>query len=206
MDVSGHEFVLGPPQHVVSFDAETIPSDVIAKFRAPWDIYHCYEVGECLKFGDYRKAWIREFKDSKAVVNRGDGEFRISLPDSAIIDSEAAEYAAAYMAYANGDHEGVLELTDRYINEQEGSPAKIDVHLYRAASLARMGDLERAKNEIRNALEINPLARRSLRYGIMVELAAEGAANEVSDEYFKIIMEHYGPTSMFDHEYEKFAR
>jgi hypothetical protein len=204
LSVGGVELELGPPRLIVSFLSETIPTKVLSEFGSPAEMDFCpVDGGACRRFSDYQvvRAWGR--KTDGVVVRRDRKDYVVRFPDPALLASEAVDYAGIFVAYARGNLNQTVKLADRFLERHGPSPAAIDVHLYRAASLARMGRADAARGSIAAALGINPVARRTLRFGIMVELSALARPNAVSRDYFATILKNYGTTSPFDSAYAK---
>lgn len=55
-----------------------------------------------------------------------------------------------------------------------------------------------ARESVDAAIKINPLARRTLRYGIMIELAADGVLTDRARAAFKVLEANFGLVSEFD--------
>jgi hypothetical protein len=194
--------VLGPPQQNIGFRSTTLTSDLLKAFGSPSDMDYCpVDGGACVRFDDYQI--IRAFKrtDTGAMVRRNGVDYFVRFPDSDLLRSEVIDYAGIFIAYARGNLNQVIQFSNRYLERHGPSASAIDVYLYRAASYSRLGQVEVARSDIDAALELNPISRRSLRYGIMVELVADGTPNERSQSYFDILQRTYGLSSEFDRLY-----
>ncbi|RAI51895.1 hypothetical protein DOO74_20830 [Rhodobacteraceae bacterium AsT-22] len=203
----GATLVLGPPQQNVGFRSETLTNDLVKAFGSPSDLDFCpIDGGACVQFDDYQVARAFGRTDTGAIVRRGGVDYFLDFPDSGLARSEVIDYAGIFIAYARGNLNQVIQFADRYLERHGPSDAAIDVHLYRAAARARLGQVEAARGDIDAALELNPVSRRSLRYGIMVELAAVGKPNERSESYFQMLARTYGLSSEFDRRYASLDR
>lgn len=199
--------ILGPPQENVAFRSETLTEDLVATFAPPSEIDFCpVDGGRCVRFSDPLEGRVTARTDTGAVVRRDRVEYIVRFPDSDLLRSEVIDYAGIFIAYARGNLNQVIQFADRYLERHGPSDAAIDVHLYRAAARARLGQVEAARGDIDAALELNPVSRRSLRYGIMVELVADGKPNERSESYFQMLDRTYGLSSEFDRRYASLDR
>ena len=204
VSVGGVDFELGPPQRVVSFKAMGFKADLANSFPSPYEWDYCPTGGgECVHFNDYAMAtyYMPKYGGVGATYNNQD--YWMKLPHFDSVGSEVGEYAAALMSYARGDWQRVVDISGRYISEQKASAAKIDMYLYRAAALARRGKYSEARSEVQEALGVNPFAKRTLRYGIMVELAEAGRKTEQSEHYFKVLEDNYESREVFEISYGK---
>ncbi len=203
----GATLVLGPPQKNVGFRSETLTNELVKAFGSPSDLKFCpVNGGACVRFDDYQVARAFERTDTGARVRRGGVDYFARFPDSGLLRSEVIDYAGIFIAYARGNLNQVIKFADRYLERHGPSDAAIDVHLYRAAAHTRLGQVDQARSDIDAALELNPVSRRSLRYGIMVELVADGTPNERSESYFQMLEGTYGLSSDFDRRYASLDR
>lgn len=203
----GTTLALGPPQENVGFRSETLTNDLVEAFGSPSELDFCpVDGGACVRFDDYQVVRAFGRTDTGAVVRRGGVDYFVRFPDSGLLRSEVIDYAGIFIAYARGNLNQVIRFADRYLERHGPSDAAIDVHLYRAAARARLGQVEAARGDIDAALELNPVSRRSLRYGIMVELVAVGKPNERSESYFQMLDRTYGLSSEFDRRYASLDR
>ena len=202
VSAGGVDFELGPPQQVVSFKAMGFKADLVRSFPAPYEWDYCpTEGGECVHFDDFELATYYMSKYGGVGAKYDNKNYWVKLPNFEVVGSEVGEYSAAVMSYARGDLKRVVDISGRYISEQKASAAKIDMYLFRAAALARLGNYNEARVEVQEALEVNPLAKRTLRYGIMVELAEAGVKTELSESYFKVLEDNYSKHEAFEKSY-----
>lgn len=199
LEVADTRLRLGPPQLNVSFLAETIPAALISEFRSPSTLEYCTAAGQCRHFEDYQISRVYAISDTgQATLRSGGIDYSVQLPRSNVLDSQVIDYAGMFIAYARGNFNYAESLSTRFIERHAHSPAALDAHLYRAAALARMGRFVDARQSIAAALEINPVAQRALRYGIMVEFAAEGGPTEKAKELISTLKRSFGFTDDFD--------
>lgn len=205
VEIDGQPLELGPPQMALSFLSETVPSELVTEFGDPAQIDYCpIEGGNCIRFPDAQIARVLSVADDgSAIILRERTRFNVSLPRAEIYNSEVVDYANLYMAYARGNLNQAIELADIYGKRHGPSGTAIDALLYKAAALARTGRFDEASEAISNALELNPIAQRSLRYGIMVELAQNDRLTDRSEELFSRLEAHYVLADPFEQAYEK---
>ncbi|MEO0853621.1 MAG: hypothetical protein AAFY15_08975, partial [Cyanobacteria bacterium J06648_11] len=205
VEIDGQPLELGPPQMALSFLSETVPSDLVTEFGDPAEIDYCpVDGGNCISFPDAQIARVLSVADDgSAIILRERMRFNVNLPRAEIYNSEVVDYANLYMAYARGNLNQAILLADTYIERHGPSGTAIDAHLYKAAALARTERFKEAFEEISDALELNPIAQRSLRYGIMLELAQHNGLTDRSEELFSRLDANYALTDPFDQVYAK---
>lgn len=204
VEVGGDTFRLGPPQHAVAFLSETVPASFVAQFGDPAAIDYCPEDGSCVRFPDAQVSRVWSVRDDgRALIRRGGMDYEVQLPKSEIYTSEVVDYTNLFIAYARGNLNQAIAFADIYLERHGASGTAIDAHLYKAAAMARTGRTEEAAAEIQTALELNPVARRTLRYGIMLELLRTAGPTEQSDEFYQTIVTNYGLTDPFDESYQR---
>ena len=203
-EVAGLPFQLGPPQQTVSFISETVPNELVANFGDPAEVDYCNAQTGCVRFPDAQITRVRSVADDgTAIIRRNRTDYSVQLPPSGIYTSEVVDYANLYIAYARGNLNQAIVLADLYIERHGPSGTMIDAHLYKAAALARTERFEEADAEIRAALELNPIARRSLRYGIMLELVRDLGPTERAEALFAQLEANYVLSDGFDEIYAK---
>ena len=205
VNLQGETFRLGPPQQTVTFLPETVPMALVTNFGDPSVIDYCREDNDaCVQFEDAQVSRVWSVaEDGTARIRRAGTDYLVKLPSSGLYTSEVVDYANLFIAYTRGNLNQAVQLADRYLKNHRPSGTVIDAHLYKAAALARMDNFELADAEIRAAMKLNPLARRTLRYGIMLEIARSGEPNERSKELFEILIANFGITDSFDLSYSK---
>ncbi len=202
VNVEGVPFTLGPPQQRIAFLPETVPAEFVQRFGNPSEIDYCLRDGTCRTFPDAQVTRALSVSDDgEAVIRRGGVDYTVTLPTSDIYTSEVVDYANLYIAYARGNLNQAIALADLYLERHGPSGTALDARLYKAAALARTGRTEEADGEIRAALTLNPVARRALRFGIMVELARKGAPTDQSDALFRVLEANYELTEEFEQAY-----
>lgn len=201
VDVRGRSLRLGPPRLAVSFRVDAVPDTAVSAFGDPAQLQWCpyKRAGPCRTFSDYQVARVRSIDDSgTAVARRERKDWIVQLPNTSILSSETIDYASLFIAYARGNLHQTISLADAYFETHGDTQAGLDVYLYRAAAHARLDDPVAARLDIDRALDLNPLYRPALRYGLMVEFASENGDQERISQLFDRFNNSFRFTTDFD--------
>jgi hypothetical protein len=156
-----------PPRTAVTFAPALFEREVLKSFGDPRGIKHCpVKGGECRYFDTYQIDRAYEFTGSSATVRRGGIDYRVSFPNTALLNTDIIDYTSLVIAYYRGDWNLVRDLAGQLLRNKETSTSvAIDTYLYRGAAAYRLG--ESGSADFKRAAELNPDARRVVTYTMM---------------------------------------
>ena len=201
VETQSGNLVLGPPSRTVAFRPMTFSLEQIQQYGGPETLQYCPILGgSCVRFETQQVSRAREVRSDGIVMRRGSVDYFVQFPVSEISDSDPVNYAALFIAYARGNLRQAIELGEVLVEEGQATNIRVDAHLYRAASFARLGNTDAARQEVISALELAPAAARALRYGIMVELsdASIDRPSSLASTYAAKFFANYVPQNDFD--------
>ena len=204
IEAEGVTLSAGPPQLAITFAPATFSQADVRRYGDLRGIRHCpVDGGDCVFFSTFQIGRVFTFEGDEAVLRRGGIDYRVPFPNSEILASEAIDYAAMVMAYFRGNFHQTRDLARRLADDVEraSTSVRIDALLYRGAAAARLGDLDAAEADFAAARELNPMARRTLRYQLMGEIARwqeSGAGSDGIKALWSEYLSYYNPEGDLD--------
>jgi hypothetical protein len=211
-------FLLEPPETSVKFSSVVFTNDAIKKYGDFSNIQYCRkDNGNCVTFSDFEITRVLDFKDNYGIVRRNQVDYKVQFPTDEVLSSEGTDYCAMVIAYFRNNLFQVIDLSERLINDPSRSSVsvRIDALLYRGAAHSRLGLHSLAQDDFLKARKLNTIAKRTLRYQMMGDLARWSSSKKTKEgkeslrsflKTWSFYQEKFELIDDFDYELRRFAK